>query len=313
MQNMQKSLFSSFNQESSGGAGGAISRILGGSMAAASSASAPSDASFSLSSVLGGSALMDAEPAMETTPKKCTSSAGVRKRGGASDLAAAFSPPAQAVKIEQLDQAHATKRNRVQGQQPIKQEEVAPENAGKKHRGRPALNLLGDVAKEAQLFSESDESDVLWWGREVATKKKDLTLQRSRLQQRMRNSKDLEEVADLKVAERKLNVMVSLVEAAQKHGVGSTGFMAVFEIQVSMLNLAQPPLDLVLPPWLHHSQGIVSRSTRQAPWIAGFLRWTRMSLHATALRTLPLIRKICSARSSMPRSRWRRTTPGTKP
>ena len=102
------------------------------------------------------------------------------------------------------------------------------------------------------MFSESAESDVLWWGKEGATKRKDLCLLRGRVQQRIRNSSDMTEVAELKLGERKLNVMVSLVESAQRKGAGSAGFMSDFEVQVSILNLANPPLDLTLPPWLHH-------------------------------------------------------------
>ena len=184
---MQRSLFSSFNQESSGGAGGAISSMLRGSLAiGGASGSASSGDYLSLASVLGGSALTDAEPGdMLPTPKKSSFGGGTTRKWGsltASPNLADSSPRRPPVKIEQVDRPPATKRPRAQSQQPAKKEVADSDAAGKRGRGRPADDNMIDVNKEVKMFSESAESDVLWWGKEGATKRKYLCLLRSRVQ-----------------------------------------------------------------------------------------------------------------------------------
>ena len=122
MQNMKMSLFSSFNQESSGGAGGAISSMLHGSLAIGGASESASGDYFSVASVLGGSALTDTEPGdMLPTPKKPSSGGGTMRRGAgpaASPNLADSSRPSPRVKIEQVDRSSTTKRPRAQSQQP---------------------------------------------------------------------------------------------------------------------------------------------------------------------------------------------------
>ena len=96
--------------------------------------------------------------------------------------------------------------------------------------GRPKADLLGQTAEEVRSFSASTEHDVLWWGRESATKLKDLMVRRKQIDQRIRNCHDAEGYSRLKAALKRLNMIVALVEAASKHGVDSDRFMAAYEV-----------------------------------------------------------------------------------
>ena len=98
-------------------------------------------------------------------------------------------------------------------------------------------------------FCKSTATDRLWWGDEAATKCRDLQAKEKELRNRIRNEKDVEASRIHSFYLKELLIISAVVEAGNRHGVGSNDFKTVYDLQMSSMQLA-PEVKWAMPSHL---------------------------------------------------------------
>jgi hypothetical protein len=91
-------------------------------------------------------------------------------------------------------------------------------------RGRPQKDLAAQAQKQCEAFRDAWDKDPLYWGSEAKTQGKSLTKDIKAITTKMGAAVDMQEVTNLRVAEKQLTAIMTMIEAVAIHGLDSEEF-----------------------------------------------------------------------------------------
>ena len=125
-------------------------------------------------------------------------------------------------------------------------------------RGRPKKDWTAEMKKELELFAESTEGSVVYWGSEARTKVKDLQKEEADMKTRKTNSRELTEVEEMQLLLKQVSIIIALIRCAAEHGLSSEQFAKCYDHQTALMAL--PPVVKIDFPghirWARHARGI---------------------------------------------------------
>ena len=128
----------------------------------------------------------------------------------------------------------------------------AKPKAKAKPKGRPPKNIMADAQLLFQSFAASDVNHTLWWGAECKTQYKKASELKGLFVARIQGAKGpdaAEVVAAYEPVHKKLCQICLLMEAHQKSGFDSVGFIDCYDCCLTSLRLP-PAVELDMPSWL---------------------------------------------------------------
>ena len=91
-------------------------------------------------------------------------------------------------------------------------------------RGRPQKDLAAQAQKQCEAFRDAGDKDPLYWGSEAKTQGKSLTKDIKAITTKMAAAVDMQEVTNLRVAEKQLTAIMTMIEVVAIHGLDSEEF-----------------------------------------------------------------------------------------
>ena len=242
---MQQSVAASFWNETSGGVGTAVDRMLGAAGGAASSSSSAWDPSTIVGAAgEGGGVVPEDSPLLLPAPKK----------------KAKLSQPTMPSKKTTSPAKNKTPGSSHDGESPCGGGKPpgasSPSEKEQASRGRKKADLVGKTQEYVDTFQSSVEANVLWWGSESGTMHKELTIFVTTVKTRIRNSDEMSEVNGLRQCEVKMLFMVAVFDACRRCGLGTPEFWAMYDLQIQGLSLHAEKVDICPPAFLSAHRGL---------------------------------------------------------
>ena len=113
----------------------------------------------------------------------------------------------------------------------------------------------------AAQFSGSTETDPIWWGSEAKTQLKILRNCSKELASQMKGAGSMSEISSIGLAQKKLTVIVDIVEAAEKFGIDTDDFKKAHDVSVTYLQL-EPVVHLSMLAHLTFAPHKMDRAVR---------------------------------------------------
>ena len=146
--------------------------------------------------------------------------------------------------------------------------------------GRPPKDVVKEVHEACESFAAAGPDDPLWSGAEVRTQVKLISTFATKLQTRLSSSKSLEESTSLQQCQKAVAAITAMLEVQQAHGLDADPFVAVYDYQHTVLQLA-PTVSFFKWPshiqWNRHRHAL--RSTDCPKLFLSQLSTTRLAAH----------------------------------
>ena len=104
-----------------------------------------------------------------------------------------------------------------------------------KPKGRPPKSITQDAKDLCATFLAATSDDVLWWGQESKTQLKKARELKKSFEQRISGAQEEETITTLEPYMKKVSTLVLLMEAQQKSGFDSVGFVEVYDCCLTSL------------------------------------------------------------------------------
>ena len=109
-----------------------------------------------------------------------------------------------------------------------------------KAKGRPPKSILKETSELCLSFESSDQESKLWWGSECKTQLMKIKDLRKEFERRIESATEPETIESLEPSHKKIRVLALLLEAHQKSGFDSEGFVECYDCCLTLLRRCQP-------------------------------------------------------------------------